>query len=128
MRRGLVHLVVLVALGATLVVWRATGGEGYTRWPNERLSIADAPPPAGERELLADAGFSDSGDATSHPDIRSRFSLGLAPGGTDPKHLISVATIAGACVAASVATWVLGRRARVRSIPRSTPVNPGEHS
>ena len=77
---------------ASVLAWVATGREGYTRWPDERLARSDAPPAAVEAELLAEAGLSD--EATpSAPEIRSRFALGLVPGGFDPAHLLSVAGV-----------------------------------
>jgi hypothetical protein len=104
---------VVYLAGAALVLiaialWMVTGREGYTRWPNEALAKADAPPAAGEGDLLSEAGFSDG--APARPDIQSRFALGLVPGGKDVKHVISVASVAGAVAAAAVITYVVRRR------------------
>ncbi|MBX3377939.1 MAG: hypothetical protein KF678_13160 [Phycisphaeraceae bacterium] len=104
------YIASLVATAATVAVWIATGAEGFTRWPNERLKNSDAAPSAGESDLLADAGFSDDTKSTRPSDIQSRFALGLVPGGADPRHLLSVATTAGAALAASGLAAVMGSR------------------
>jgi len=104
-----VHPSAAALAARSLVLWYATGAEGFTRWPNERLANADAAPVAGELDLLADVGFSDIGEDSTRPDIQSRFAFGLVPGGFDPAHLIAVATVAGAVLAASMATVAFGR-------------------
>ena len=96
------HVVGVAITAGSLAVWYATGSEGYTRWPNERLAQADAPPADGESELLADAGFTDNSTQLPRPDIQSRFALGLLPGGPDPRHLLAVATVVAASATASV--------------------------
>lgn len=96
-----VHMVGTLAVLGSVAAWVGTGTEGYTRWPNARLEQADAPPPPGQNDLLAEAGFSDNDKPASHADIRSRFAFGLVPGGMDPKHLLSVATIAALAGGAS---------------------------
>lgn len=96
-----IHVVGGAFVAAAVLLWLGTGAEGYTRWPNERLARADAPPAAGEGDLLAEVGFADDRRTPPRPDIRSRFALGLVPGGFDPRHLLSVATIAAAALVGS---------------------------
>lgn len=121
-----VHVVGTTLIAASLVVWYATGSEGYTRWPNERLAHADAPPTAGESELLAEAGFTDAHTASARPDIQSRFALGLVPGGTDPRHLLSVASVAACAVLASAIAMVLRFRNGPHTSTNLQPINEGD--
>ena len=107
-----VHVAGVVLTSAALVAWSVTGREGFTRWPDEKLAGADAAPSEDESALLAEAGFNEPGKPATAPDIQSRFALGLAPSGGDPKHLLSVATAVAAAVIASGAT--LAWRARRR--------------
>ncbi len=109
----------VLSLGA-IGVWLATGREGYTRWPDARLEQADAPPPAGEADLLASAGLTEK--SASAPTIRSRFALGLLPGGLDPKHLVSVAAVLGASTGAAAITLIVARK---RTPAADTPNQSG---
>lgn len=104
-----VHAVAAALIASSFILWYATGAEGFTRWPNARLEGADAAPAAGELDLLAEVGFDDGVDAAARPEFRSRFAFGLVPGGFDPPHLVSVVTVAGLALIASVATVALGR-------------------
>lgn len=114
MRPGtVVHLGGAALIATALAVWAATGREGFTRWPDQRLAQSDASPAPGESELLAEAGFTNP--AQAHPDIQSRFALGLVPGGENPAHLLSVAMAIGLAVAASsvvIAARLIQRRGR----------------
>lgn len=112
-----------IGAGATLLsvaVWCGTGAEGYTRWPDERLARADAPPREGEEELLADIGFTDDRPAAPQPGLTSRFALGLLPGGLDPRHVLSVGTVTGAALLVSGTTVLI----RVRGRPPQSPIAP----
>ena len=111
----------LIALA--FAVWLATGREGYTRWPDERLAKADAPPAPGEADLLAGAGFSDG--APARPDLQSRFALGLVPGGFDARHVLSVATIAGVV---AIVTGVTGAVRRIRRVEAGGTNGKGVHT
>lgn len=77
-----------------ILAWIFTGREGYTRWPNAKLEQADVAATAEESDLLADIGFDDSGEQVPIPELESRFAFGLVPGGSDPQHLLSVASTA----------------------------------
>lgn len=105
-----VHAVSALLIGASLLAWYATGTEGFTRWPNERLARSDAPAAAGESDLLADIGFTDSTSAVQAPNIESRFAFGLVPGGPDPRHLPSVATLSAIAILMSIITIAMTRR------------------
>lgn len=111
--RAVIVLAVLLCAAAA-AAWLATGREGYTRWPDERLARSDAPPSAEEAALLAEAGLADeSGPAT--PQIRNRFAMGLVPGGFDPAHLLSVAgvvAVSGLLVCATVIVHLCSCRRR----------------
>lgn len=115
-----VHLLAAAATAASVAGWLATGAEGFTRWPDARLENADAPPVHGEAELLEEAGFMTQAEASAEPDIRSRFALGLVPGGADPAHLISVATCAAGAAIAS-GTAALARKRRRMPVPGAHP-------
>lgn len=86
------HVIGAAVVAAAMLLWVATGSEGFTRWPNERLERSDAPITPGESDLLAEAGFTDEAIASPMPNIESRFAFGLVPGGPDPRHLLSLAT------------------------------------
>ena len=117
-----IHLAAVTITAAALIAWGLTGREGFTRWPNARLAAADAPPPAGQDELLAAAGFTDEHTPSARPDIKSRFAFGLLPGGADPAHLLSVAAVAAAAASASGATIMWKARHRAPAHPgTSTP-------
>lgn len=119
-------LAAMIALGA-VTVWIATGREGYTRWPNAKLTASGARLTPEELALLEDIGVQGAGASEAPGDIESRFSLGLLPGGFDPKHMVSVLTlllVAGGLSAASLLAWRRGRR-REASCP-SDPVH-GAH-
>lgn len=104
---GISLLVIILALGA----WIMTGSEGYTRWPDTKLELTDAPVSEAEDDLLADIGFDSVGEDGESPDIESRFVFGLVPSGASPKHLISVATaVAFAVGLSATATIILFRR------------------
>lgn len=116
MRKALLlHLCSAAFVLGSGILWLATGREGFTRWPNEKLASSDAPPAAGEGELLSQIGFTESGDGAAAPDIESRFALGLLPGGLEPWNLLSVALAAaiGASMSgvAIVGGRIAGRRA-----------------
>lgn len=123
----LIHIAAAALVGAALVTWLLTGHEGYTRWPDARLAHADAPPAAGENELLSEAGFTDNRTATTRPDIQSRFALGLVPGGADPRHLLSVAAAVAAALLASGSTIALQSRSRFRRPAQTNNSSPGAH-
>jgi len=107
--------IVLAASGllvaGSLGAWLLTGAEGYTRWPNEKLASSDLPPPPDEADLLSDIGFADGPTAESMPTIKSRFALGLVPGGLDAPHLLSVATLVVAALVASATAAAASRMA-----------------
>ena len=96
-----VHLVggTLTLLAA--VAWSVTGREGFTRWPDQRLSNADAAPSPVEDALLAEVGFNEGTGEQKRPDIQSRFALGLLPSGSDAAHLLSIATVGVAAMGLS---------------------------
>lgn len=95
----------LLIIGA-FAAWVATGREGYTRWPDAKLSQSDTAPAEIEADLFADIGFETSDDFDTTPNIESRFAFGLAPGGFGPKHLPSIATaVALAAGISSVAAF-----------------------
>lgn len=112
---SIVHGIGTVLVVGAAALWYLTGSEGYTRWPNAHLEQADAPPPAGQDDLLAQAGFDTAGDAKSPPTIESRFAFGLLPGGLDLKHLPSVASAAGVSLFMSGVVMIRSARARSRS-------------
>ncbi len=118
-RSAWVHVGGLLVVASSVLIWYATGAEGYTRWPDARLEQADALPVAGEADLLADVGFTDQSQEQNTPKIQSRFALGLVPGGVDPPHLLSVALMALGAIGVSGA--VAGRSLFVsrRSFARS---------
>jgi hypothetical protein len=105
-------VLLFLAAGA---LWVATGREGYTRWPDEKLAASDAPAPAGEDDLLAEIGFDTPEDGTAPPDIESRFALGLAPGGFDIRHLPSVALAGALAAAISITAATSARLCRRRA-------------
>jgi hypothetical protein len=97
---GISGLLVLLAVGA----WLATGREGYTRWPDEKLEASDAPSSAAEEALLADIGFETEDDRAAQLDVESRFAFGLVPGGPDLPHLPSIAAAGALAIVISSAT------------------------
>lgn len=103
-----IYAISVLSVVLTINTWVATGREGYTRWPNSKLQQADAPSSETEDDLLADIGFETAEEPETLPDIESQFALGLVPGGFDPKHLISVASVTacalGISAIAAVAT------------------------
>lgn len=105
----------LVLIVGSLGAWALTGREGYTRWPDAKLSAADQPAPDATDDLLDDIGLTTSEDPA--PSIESRFAFGLAPSGLDPKHLISVAPASGLGVAMVGAGVIHRRRAGRASVP-----------
>jgi hypothetical protein len=107
--RTRIHVGGACLVAVAIAVWAATGAEGFTRWPDERLANADAPPAPGENELLAEAGFSGGEEESPPPNIHSRFALGLLPSGADVPHLLSVASVVGAAAAASCLSVVTRR-------------------
>ncbi len=111
----LAHLCSAALVLASCALWLATGREGFTRWPNEKLAASDAPPAAGEGDLLADIGFAESSDDRATPNIDSRFAFGLLPGGFEPWRLLSVAFAAALGASISGAATVAGRIARRRA-------------
>lgn len=119
-----VHLIGVGCTAAAVGLWYATGAEGYTRWPDPRLEASDAPHASGEDELLAEVGFGEAGSAAPRHDIQSRFAFGLVPGGLDPQHLLSVATVAAAATAASASTLAAGAMCRSRRARPSSPTQP----
>ena len=118
----------LVLTLAAFATWRATGGEGYTRWPDEKLAQSDRATTTEEDDLLAEIGFDVPDAPETAPSIESRFALGLVPGGFDPPHLLSVASITALAALAAVvalAGTIRARRGRAAT-PMSTP--PMEHA
>lgn len=109
------HACALVGCVAAVALWASTGAEGFTRWPDAKLAAADAPPQPDESQLLADAGFSGNQKAPATPDIRSRFALGLLPGGLAPSHLLSVASILALSAAVSSVAFLAQRRAQAQA-------------
>lgn len=109
-RSWFVHTLGAALTVASLLLWWATGAEGYTRWPDEKLAAADRAPAAGEDELLEAIGFGDG--PSMRPEIESRFAFGLVPGGIDPPHLLAVATVAAAALLVSTGVVIaqVGRR------------------
>lgn len=102
MRRPLLaYGVALLVLGGAFSLWIATGGEAFTRWPNEKLEAADAPVSPSEAALLDEIGLTSPSDAAASA-IESRFALGLLPSGIDPRHLASV--LVGAIVALAISS------------------------
>lgn len=88
----LVHLFGLCLLTVSLTLWIATGREGYTRWPNQKLAASDTPHSDQELNLLDEIGLDSDEERSELPNIESKFAFGLVPGGFSPAHLISVAT------------------------------------
>lgn len=119
---GWIHATGGALVGGAIVLWLATGREGFTRWPDARLENAGSRPSAEETALLADAGLSTPEETAAHEGMTSRFAFGLLPGGPGVRHLASVATacaIAGVC--SGVAYVGLSRKARDRGHRTSTP-------
>lgn len=113
------HLCVLSAIVVLLsvAIWSITGREIFTRWPDQKLAAADAPRSELERDLLSDIGFESADERAPHPDIQSRFALGLLPGGFTPLHLVSVASAVLAAAALSLSAVLLSARCRRRRSP-----------
>jgi hypothetical protein len=91
------RLLMVAGLGlvvAPVLVWAATGREGYTRWPDAKLAASDVATPQEDADLFEDIGLATEDETHARPDIQSRFALGLLPGGLTPKHMISVASVA----------------------------------
>lgn len=123
-----VHIAAASLIGVACIVWIATGAEGYTRWPDERLARSDAPRAEGESELLSEAGFADDHAQATTPDIQSRFALGLMPGGFTPHHLLSVVTVAAVALSASGTALVRSTLHRAIAIDLNPESKPGAHS
>ncbi|MEQ9097089.1 MAG: hypothetical protein RIE32_12585 [Phycisphaerales bacterium] len=92
---------------APVLVWAATGHEGYTRWPDAKLAASDTATSEEDLDLFEDIGLTTEEDAMAQPDIESRFALGLLPGGFTPRYLVSVASVAtvglGLCSVGAIA-------------------------
>lgn len=88
-----------------MAAWLLTGMEGFTRWPNERLEQADQATSRAEQDLLDELGIGTTTDAPTG--IQSRFAFGLLPGGIDPRHAISVATVCTAAAATAAASRLI---------------------
>lgn len=123
-----IHSIGAALVAAAVILWLGTGAEGYTRWPNQRLASADALPAAGEGDLLAEVGFADAPQSPARADIQSRFALGLVPGGVDPLHLLSVATVVAAALVASTTAVAIAARRRACSSPASRTLVSGSPS
>ncbi len=104
-----IYAVCTLSVILAITTWVATGREGYTRWPNSKLQQADAPSNEAEDDLLTDIGFATVEDTETLPEIKSQFALGLVPGGFDPMHLLSVASVTtsalGVSGIAAFAAW-----------------------
>jgi hypothetical protein len=109
-----VHVASGLLVAGSLGLWLATGREGFTRWPDERLARTDGVPADDEMALLADVGFGDASPAESRG-FQSRFALGLLPGGADPGHLASVATACCVALLASAVASALAPLGNARS-------------
>jgi hypothetical protein len=98
---------------APVLVWAATGREGYTRWPDAKLAASDAATSREHADLFEDIGLTTEEETFARPDIQSRFALGLLPGGFTPRHLVSVASVAtlgiGLCGVGAIAMRRGGR-------------------
>jgi hypothetical protein len=115
------RLVCAVAVGVTVasvVAWLATGGEMFTRWPNARLEASDTAVMAEESELLDELGLRTPQELGAGS-IESRFAFGLLPGGADPAHLFSAATVTLLAALASGSVVAL-HRARSRKPQRDS--------
>jgi hypothetical protein len=113
--RRLPIVIAACTIACSVVVWWGTGREGFTRWPNERLERADQATTSAEQDVLDELGMGTppGGSGT----IESRFALGLLPGGLDPKHALSVATVVGV-VSMSVGAWILTGRMSASRHPK----------
>ncbi len=96
-----------------VAAWLLTGMEGFTRWPNERLEQADQASSRAEQDLLDELGV--GAPAAGGRTIESRFAFGLLPGGLDPSHALSVATVFGTVAMMVTALVLLGRFSKSRS-------------
>lgn len=105
--RKLLTIIAACAIVGAVAAWWLTGREGFTRWPNERLEQADRSTPQAEQDLLDELGVGAPPDGGST--IESRFAFGLLPGGPDPKHALSVATVVGIVVMSVTALMLAGR-------------------
>ena len=99
------HVAALLIGLASVGAWIATGREGFTRWPDARLEASDAPVSDAEQDLLDELGIGTTTDAPTG--IESRFAFGLLPGGIDPRHAISVATVCTAAAATAAASRLI---------------------
>lgn len=118
MLRWIARLVIvmccLAVMAEAAVLWRATGAEGYTKYPKpaEAQSAETSDEDAGLSELFADTGLEDAhGELEELP---NKFALGLAPSGAD-KHIVSLLTLAGPAGVAALLTLLLpafGRRSK----------------
>lgn len=97
----------LAACALAAVSWLLTGREAFTRWPNERLERADRATSPAEQDLLDELGVGSTADAP--PTIESRFAFGLLPGGLDPLHAVSVATVCAVAAASAIAIHLVSR-------------------
>lgn len=105
-RKPIILIAACAIIGAA-AAWWLTGREGFTRWPNERLEQADRSTPQAEKDLLDELGVGAPSDGVST--IESRFAFGLLPGGPDPKHALSVATVVAIAVMSVTAWMMVGR-------------------
>jgi len=103
------------ALLAALGLWLGTGGRAWTRFPSEGIAGAQGEPDGGGLgDLFADAGLHD--DHGELEEIDNAFRFGLLPSGAGREGL-SVASVSGVAVAASVGVWWWGRRERASAAP-----------
>lgn len=122
MRRPLrfaIALLCLIVLVQTLVLWRRTGGSGFTRYRDPSPAAADAD--SGDdrlRALLDEAGLEEQ--TGPMPRTTNAFALGLLPSGGGA-HMISVLTIAGPALAAGALAMTPGRRPSGRKNHRPAP-------
>ncbi len=116
--RGFVCAIAAGATVASVALWLVTGGEMFTRWPNARLEASDTAVMAEESELLGELGLR-TPEQLGAASIESRFAFGLLPGGADPAHLLSTATVTLLAALASGSVIAL-HRARSSAIHRDS--------
>ncbi len=118
MLRWIARIVIVTCCLAVMVeaavLWRATGAEGYTKYPKpaEEESAESGSEDGGLSDLFSDTGLEDAhGELEELP---NKFALGLAPSGPD-KHVVSLLTLAGPAGLAALLTLVmpaLGKRGK----------------
>jgi len=104
-----IGIAVAVTLG-TVIVWRATGGDYYTKFQVVEEVKSEVDP----NDPLAAAGFY-AGDTTTQAVTRDEFHFGLlpTPEGIFDKHVVSVASISGPVWVCAIGfIWWTRRKAR----------------